>query len=132
MLDFNQEFHLQGEYMSNFTNFYKAVQFTLTKESLFRIYVAPHESDVDLWLYQGKRKLVAKEIEQVTGSKNIGHSSLEIGTYEALALDLVPGDYTLKLNFFGFIFGIYASRKTSYYLENFKMFSSISKTFERM
>jgi hypothetical protein len=50
-LQFNDEFHLQGEFLANFTAYYHLLNFTLTQNSSLRVYIAPHDADVDLWLY---------------------------------------------------------------------------------
>lgn len=94
-LNLTQEFHIHGQYLFNMSTYYFISRFSLTQESLFRFYVAPHDVDVDLWLYDGD-----------TG-EFIAHSSLEIGTEEVIAHTLPQGNYIFKFNFFGFIFGQY-------------------------
>ena len=50
-LKFNNEFHLQGEFLANFTVYYDLINFTISQDSVVRAYVAPHDADVDIWLY---------------------------------------------------------------------------------
>jgi len=96
-LNLNGEFHIQGEYHVDVTNIYQFIYFNLTQESTFRVYLAPHQIDVDLWLYNA------------TSGSSIAYSSLDIGTEEVIAKTLPQGSYQLKLNYFGYWIGHYVA-----------------------
>jgi len=97
-LTLDEEVHLHGEYRVNISEWEKQTYFELQRESVFRVYVAPHASDVDLWLYN------------ITGEEappNIGHSSLNIGTEEVIRKTLPAGNYSIRFAFFGVWIGNY-------------------------
>jgi hypothetical protein len=50
-LDFHHEFHIHGLYYTDFDKIEDSIVFNISSQSLFRIYLAPHEIDADLWLY---------------------------------------------------------------------------------
>ncbi|EGC36415.1 hypothetical protein DICPUDRAFT_54646 [Dictyostelium purpureum] len=88
-LGFNGDFHIHETYYYDFSSFQKSISFTLKEESAFRVYVAPHIVDIDLWLYQGS-------------GTSINHTSdATQGSDESLYAKLGPGSYTLKFLFFG-------------------------------
>eukprot|EP01133_Synstelium_polycarpum_P007915 gene7915-9294_t len=92
-LGFNQEFHFQNTFYNDFKQFTKEINFTLTQQSLFRFYVAPHVVDVDLWLYkndpgQPKTLIVNSADSTPGGDEDIVH-----------VLD--PGAFKLRILFFG-------------------------------
>lgn len=97
-LNFNNEFHLQGEYFVNITQTPLNIPFNLTVESTFKLYVAPHIVDVDLYLW----KISA------SGEASLLAASIDIGTEESIfKSSLDAGSYRLDLNFFGYTFGHY-------------------------
>jgi hypothetical protein len=96
-LGFNKEVHISGQYFANFSVNTHEFTFTLQSTSLFRIYVAPHDVDVDLWLYRIKNG----------GREYVASSGLEVGTEEVIQKELSAGDYVLKLLFFGVLIGHY-------------------------
>eukprot|EP01116_Phalansterium_solitarium_P020047 TRINITY_DN57_c0_g1_i6.p1 TRINITY_DN57_c0_g1~~TRINITY_DN57_c0_g1_i6.p1 ORF type:complete len:3361 (+),score=947.88 TRINITY_DN57_c0_g1_i6:1118-11200(+) len=87
-LGFNGETHLQGEYFVNFSTYSQYIPFTVASLSAFRVYVAPHEVDVDIWLFNS------------TGA--VARSSLAIGTEEVIQTKLAAGSYSLRFSYFGF------------------------------
>lgn len=97
-LDFNNEFHVHQPYLINLTEYQHEITFSLKKDSVFRIYIAPHDVDVDLWLYS---------ISQNGQKILITNSSLDIGTEEVIAKTLLVGNYSLSLPFFGYWMGNY-------------------------
>eukprot|EP01114_Cavostelium_apophysatum_P014626 TRINITY_DN383_c0_g1_i1.p1 TRINITY_DN383_c0_g1~~TRINITY_DN383_c0_g1_i1.p1 ORF type:complete len:3487 (+),score=923.94 TRINITY_DN383_c0_g1_i1:225-10685(+) len=95
-LEFDEEFHMHGEYRLNLAQSYQTIDFTLRQQSSVRFYTEPHEIDCDLWLFN-----------QSDPSDPITHSSLFVGTEEVIAKTLPAGSYRLKLNYFGFWLGTY-------------------------
>lgn len=59
-LGFNQQFHIQADYYIDIDHFTHEITFTLTQDSVFRLYAEPHWVDVDAWLYlmDGTRQIV--------------------------------------------------------------------------
>jgi len=94
-LDFNQEFHIHGEYLVDFTKFSQTITFNLTTKSSCRFTVAPQEVDIDLWLYNDKGLSM--------------HSSLAIGTEEVISADLEAGNYRFRLVYLALGSGIHIS-----------------------
>lgn len=94
-LGLNGEARLFGEFFVNLTDEADYLNFTLTQTSYFNVYVGPHEVDVDLWLYKSSSPLA------------IAHSSLFIGSEEAIGMILQPGVYSLQFLYFGTFVGSY-------------------------
>lgn len=101
-LGFNNEFHIHGEFYSNFTNHEHNTYFTLTELSYFRISVAPQEDwDVDLFLLnQDTKQMVA--------------SAIAFYGEELITVSLPPGNYRLRWNvlstFFVFVFNFFLKK----------------------
>jgi len=93
-LDFNQEFHIHGEYLVDFTKFSQTITFNLTTKSSCRFTLAPQEMDIDLWLYSDKGTPM--------------HSSLAVGTEEVIFADLDTGGYRLRFVYLAIGSGIRA------------------------
>jgi hypothetical protein len=96
-LGFDNEFHFNGQFKTNFSEVIHKINFTLAQESLVRFYVAPHAVDVDLWLYNQSSAIA------------IARSSLDVGTEEVIFRRIPPGTYRLQLNYFGFWIGKYTA-----------------------
>jgi len=94
-LDFNGEFHTHGEYFANFSARDQRINFVLNQQSAFRIYVAAHDVDIDLWLYN------------TSSGYSIGRSSLDVGVEEVIQQTLPAGSYYVKLSYFGVLIGNY-------------------------
>ena len=64
-LEYNYEMHIQGKYRANFSQDIPPISFVLSSESYVRMYVAPHEVDIDLELFsnQGLQMTSQGEIE---------------------------------------------------------------------
>lgn len=87
-LGVEKEFHTHNEFYVNFTEGDHDMNFTLTEESAFRIYVAPHNDwDIDLYLY-----------DQNSPSW-LAHSSLDFFTEEVIQRTLPAGTYRVRFNF---------------------------------
>lgn len=93
-LNFNNEFHVQGEYFVNITQSPILVPFNISVQSIFKIYVAPHEVDVDIYLWR----------INANGARTLLAASLDIGTEEAIFQNLIPGSYRFDLKFLILIF----------------------------
>eukprot|EP01119_Soliformovum_irregulare_P024045 TRINITY_DN853_c0_g1_i1.p1 TRINITY_DN853_c0_g1~~TRINITY_DN853_c0_g1_i1.p1 ORF type:complete len:3439 (+),score=826.93 TRINITY_DN853_c0_g1_i1:91-10407(+) len=91
----DNEFHFHQEfYADTSTQLNKLINFTLSQDSQFRVYVAPHQVDVDLWLYNSSGSTIAR-------------SSLNVGTEEVIQALLIPGSYVLRINYFNVWIGNY-------------------------
>lgn len=100
-LNFNKEFHAQGQYLIDINQFEEEIFFKLDVQSVVRFYIAPHEIDVDIWLYN-----------YTSGAPVVlAHSSLDIGTEEVVFGTLTPGNYSFALPYFGFWLGSYDPRE---------------------
>lgn len=96
-LGVNGRMHLQGDYYIDLVHTEHNMEFTLTKESYFRVYSEPHEIDIDLWL---SRKVgdVSELIEFsiAFNDEETIFRKLEAGTYllnfQYLVLKEIPGD----------------------------------------
>jgi hypothetical protein len=115
-LGFDGELHFQGRYAVDFDSFIHDIHFEVKEESAVRFYVAPHEVDIDLWLYPtgsshyiqvsvthpdplGSFKAPACRLPFLTP---LQHSSLDVNTEEVIFATLPgPGNYYLRLIFFG-------------------------------
>eukprot|EP01132_Coremiostelium_polycephalum_P004201 gene4201-5258_t len=90
-LGFNQEFHLLNTYYHDFLNFSRNIYFTVKQSSSFRIYIAPHLIDIDIWLYK------------VGSTQAIVHTTdATVGVDESIFATIEPGDYYIKLLFFNY------------------------------
>ncbi|PRP79088.1 hypothetical protein PROFUN_13150 [Planoprotostelium fungivorum] len=103
-LGFNDEFHIQGEYYVNLTkgeyNGEHTITFKPRVDSLGRFYVAPHDADVDLWLYPDV---------WTPGANNraLKHSLSNLHE-ETIEYQFTGGQtYTLRLNFFKAWMGLF-------------------------
>jgi len=99
-LGVNGEFHSFGKYFEDFTLAEKIISFNLTQESAFRVYVAPHDADIDLWVYNS-----------TSGLSAVAHSSLQVGTEEVIQAILSAGSYQFRLLYFGVWIGHYSSQE---------------------
>jgi len=96
-LKFNKEFHVQGRFLINTNKLEEEIFFNLSTPSVIRAYIAPHEIDVDIWLYDYNGRIPVA----------IAHSSLDIGTEEVVFASLNAGNYSISLPYFGLWIGTY-------------------------
>lgn len=81
-LGYSGAVHLQGNYFIDVDNLFHETQFSLTQDSVFRLYVEPSWVDIDIWLYRlrndGTRETLANGIsiydEEVIYKKLTGNT----------------------------------------------------------
>jgi hypothetical protein len=93
-LGLNNEFHFHNTFYANFSQVSQYTRFNLSTESAFRVYVAPHDVDVDLWLRNAQ-----------TGAL-VARSSLDVRTEEIIFKILPAGSYVLEYAYFGVFVGM--------------------------
>lgn len=88
-LDYDGHLHIQGFYYVNPVTRLHQITFTITQESLFRIYTEPHDVDIDVRLY-----LVG------TSSNTLIDYGISFGLEETLYRDIQPGNYMIQFNYY--------------------------------
>jgi len=84
-LGYNNEVHIQGDYYMDVDNLQHKISFSLSQDSLFRMYAEPHWIDIDFHLLE-----VLSD-----GSTTYVQSEISIGQEEVI-FRLVPGGTTSK------------------------------------
>jgi hypothetical protein len=51
-LGYNGALHLRDDYFIDFENFQHNTFFSLSQNSVLRVYTEPHKVDIDIWLYR--------------------------------------------------------------------------------
>jgi len=79
----NNEFHFQETFYYDFKLFMKDITFNITTPSAFRVYLAPHLVDIDIWLYKdGTSKAIAHSSDSTKGGDESIYADLDVGTYK--------------------------------------------------